>query len=95
MNGCEDWRFVRRLEIREKVGPQKKHSISQSVLHGFAQPYIHTLKCKPAKLTVSSSVFECSQHQQEPLSKSTGSAHTTVECCQNYLHCEHFGTTGT
>ena len=30
MNGCEDWRFVRRLEICEKVGPQKKHSITIS-----------------------------------------------------------------
>lgn len=87
---CEDWRFVRRQ-------PQghRRNTVSQSVLHGFAQPYIHTLKCKPAKLTVSSSAFAWSPPQQEPLSKSTGSAHTTVERCQNYLHCEHFGTAGT
>ena len=43
MNGCEDWRFVRRLEIREKVvtGPQKKHSITVSFAWICTAIYTH------------------------------------------------------
>lgn len=62
----------------------ERYTLSQSVLHGFAQPYItYTLKCKPAKLTVSSNVLvQYFQQQELCWSKSTKSAHTAVEWCK-------------